>query len=695
MNIAANSFRLIIINDSPKEAQRLSSMFQNAGKPCRAQHVTTEASFNKVIEEKNWDLAVIYSDTPSLTPAAVIHTIRRFGHDLPVILMTDDCSERATIDGMKLGACDVVQLDDDQHLLLVVERELDYREYRKRTRITERKLKEIERRNQQLLDSSKDGIAFIQDGLFIYVNDSFAEILGYPSRDDIESLPLMDMVSKDDQEHVKQVLKNFPLTHDSQTNHFLSFHQPKETNHHDKKIDVELKLTDYEEESCIQLLIQANLSDNELLEAELQTIKYTDTTTGLHNKNYLLEQLENSIYNAADTEQTQALLYIDIDNFVDKVEGSVGIDGAEKVLASTAEILHAHKQDHDILARISDHAFAIITNEHNIEKLLNAGNLLCEMVRENFFEIKNKTLRITISIGITLINDTAIDTQTTINHATQAIENMRKQHNKGDSVNLYQTVASNQPILFNTLQKAISNNEFKLLFQPIISLRGENQELYEVLLRMIDENQEEISPNQFLQAAADMQVTTKIDRWVILEAIKHLANHDSNSATTHLIINISYHTLCDESFFSWLRVALNAAKVNPGKLTLQSRESDVTQHLTTARSFINSANTLGIHFSLSHFGCALDHLSLLEHIDVDQIKIDGSFSLEVQENPESSDALETLLQALHDRKKITTVPFVENANILSKLWKMGTHYIQGHYLQPPSAAMNYDFTVES
>ncbi|MBX2808787.1 MAG: EAL domain-containing protein [Cellvibrionaceae bacterium] len=695
MNIASNSFRLIIINDSPQEAQRLTSMFQNAGKPCRAQHVTTEDAFSKVIEEKIWDLVIIHSDTVSLTPATTIRTIRRFGQDLPVILMTDDRSERATIDGMKLGACDVVQLDDDQHLLLVVERELDYREYRKGARIIKRKLKETERRNQQLLDRSKDGIAFIQDGLFTYVNDAFAEILGHKHREDIESLPFMDIVNHEDQQQVKQALKQFPLTHDGEKKHLLPFHYTHAKNKQCKKIDAELKLAEYEEESCIQLLVQTNGSDTGLLEAELQTIKFTDSTTGLYNKNYLFEQLENSIHTTADTKQTQALFYIDIDNFVDNIEAAVGIDGAEQMLAQVAELLQSQHHQSDLLARISDHAFAIIANEHNIEKLLNNGNVLCELIREHFFEIKNKTLKITASIGITLINETTVDPQATINQATQAIENLRKKRNNGDAANLYQTAENNQPILFNTLQKAINNNEFRLLFQPVISLRGESQELYEVLLRMINDDQEEISPNQFLQAAAEMQITTKIDRWVILEAIKHLANHDKHSATTHLIINISHHTLCDEGFFPWLRVALNTAKVNPTALTLQSKESDVIQHLTTAGKFIDYANSLGVNFSLSHFGCALDYLSVLEHIAVDQIKIDSSFSLDAQQHPENTDSLETLLKTLHERNKITTVPFVENANILSKLWKMGTHYIQGNYLQPPSAAMNYDFTVES
>jgi EAL domain-containing protein (putative c-di-GMP-specific phosphodiesterase class I) len=104
---------------------------------------------------------------------------------------------------------------------------------------------------------------------------------------------------------------------------------------------------------------------------------------------------------------------------------------------------------------------------------------------------------------------------------------------------------------------------------------------------------------------------------------------------------------------------------------------------------------MGVGFCITHFGCALDHLSLLDHIDVEHIKIDGSFSMEIQDNPNNTEAIEQLLKALVDRNKIITVPLVENASILSKLWKMGVHCIQGHYLQPPGRAMDYEFAVES
>jgi diguanylate cyclase (GGDEF)-like protein/PAS domain S-box-containing protein len=696
MNAAIVPFRLLIINDSQREAQRLTSMFQNAGKPCRAQHINTEEAFNKIIEEQGWDLVIAHSDAKSLTPAAAIRAIRKYNHDLPVILLTDDDSDRSVVDGMKLGACDVVQLDDDQHLLLVVSRELSNRQHRKDTRAAERKVRELERRNRQLLDSSKDGIAFVQDGMFIYANDSFAEMCGYEVRGDIEYVPLMDMIKDDDQEHVKSSLKNFLLKSESEKETRLSFHIEGSSGEL-KKIEVELQLSHFEEEPCIQFFLHASIADNEVLEAEIESFKYTDNVTGLYNRAHLNDALVNLVDESASKETSHALFLVDIDQFEEKVTSAVGIDGADECLATVAGFLQAHSNTEDTLARFGDHSFAIVSDESNLEKLLNTGNVLCELIREHFFEIKSKTIRLTASIGIAIINETSIDAQAVINQAGQAIESLRNQQDNGtgNGANLYQEEEGEQTVLVGALQKAMKEDRFKLLFQPIISLRGDETERYEVLLRMLDENDEEISPSHFIQTAESMQIVTKIDRWVILEAIKHLSNHNKKAGHAQLLVHISHHTLCDDSVLPWLKVAFQAAKVDPSTLVLQAKETEVTQHLTAAKKFIEESASLGIGFCISHFGCELDPLALLDHIDIESIKIDGSFSLEMQENPDNTEAIEKLLSSLQERQKIITVPMVENASILSKLWKMGIHCIQGNYLQPPGAAMDYEFAVEN
>ncbi len=93
--------------------------------------------------------------------------------------------------------------------------------------------------------------------------------------------------------------------------------------------------------------------------------------------------------------------------------------------------------------------------------------------------------------------------------------------------------------------------------------------------------------------------------------------------------------------------------------------------------------------------CRASNLILgFDYVDAQYIKIDGALSLELQENPDSAQLLEELVKALHEKQKTTTIPHVEKASILSKLWQLGVHCIQGNYLQPPNPAMDYEFSSD-
>ncbi len=691
MNSALASFRLIIIHDSAQEAQRLSSMFQNAGKPCRAQHIHMEANLNKILEEQSWDLVIAHSSS-SLSPSVVIKSIRKQENDLAVILLSDDKDDKSVIDGLKLGACDVVQLDDDQHLLLVVSRELENRKHRKLTRITQRKLKEVERRNQKLLDSSRDGIAFVQDGMYLYANNSFAEILGYGDKNDVEFMPIMDSIDEADHQQVKKTLKDFELQKKPDEDHTLTFTAILPDGK-TKPINAELFLAEYEEEPCTQLVCYAKLENQELIEEKLKNIKYHDSLTGLYNRGYLIEKIEKTVDEVAKSEDHKSFIFIDIDRFSRKVKNTINITDTDKLIKQVANIIKQHYSSEKFIARVSDHAFAIISDEHDPEKLLEHAQKLCNDFSNQLLEIGQKTLQLTFSIGICIINETTVDSQVLIHHALQSIETLRKTKD-GNGANIYQKDAEDGEILASSLKKALENDDFTLLYQPILSLRGEEIERYEVLLRMVIDDKE-ISPTQFLNIANGLNLSKKIDRWVILNSFKNLKQNSNNKKQTQQFINLTTASLCDDSLLPWVKVAIDTLNIDTSNIVFQATEADIIQHLTVVKKFADDAQEMGIAFSITNFGSvSLEPLNTLNYVDAKYIKVDSALSHDIQENTDNTQALEELVNALHERNRITTIPHIEKASILSTLWQLGVHCIQGNYLQPPSSDMDYEFSTE-
>ncbi len=696
-----DTIRLLILNNSRSEAERLISMLHASGHPCRAQHVETEEALVKLLQEQSWDLLIGNDKTSNPSPQTAIKQIRRLNKDVPVILQSEldeDENPFAIVEGLRLGAADVVNLDDDQHLLMVIDRELRNREQRQARRNADRRFREAERRSQQLLDSSRDAIAFVQDGLYLYANDSFAELFAYENKDDIEAMPIMDMVADADQNRLKNFLKDFTFKGEEAESSSLSFTgitQAGET----KSITLEVSLVTYDEEPCIQFLARAATTtvqtNNEALEAQLKQIKWQDLVTGVYNRQYLLNQLDHIIDNV-DEKQIYCLFYIELDNFSERIKNIFGVAGADLALVDIATLLRAKANTTDTIARLGDSTFAIIVPNVKADAAVNRASQLCKDIEGHIIEIDHKTLQVTCSIGISLINETSTNTNTVVEQARIAMEKARA--NDGNCALLFEPETPKGEAKVDVaalVQQALSTERFKLLFQPIISLRGSDEEYYEVYLRMLDDKGNEISPTFFLEAAANISVATKIDRWVILESIKMLSQHRAKGNKTKLIVNIGRQSLCDESLIPWLGVAFKAAKLSPDSITFQAQEIDVTNHLNAAKSFAEGLAKLKTHFSISNFGCSLNPFNTLGHVSATMIKVDGSFTTDIQNNNESPETLIGLIEKLNAENKITLVPFVENAGVLSTLWQAGAHYIQGHYLQEPSSGMNYDFNMES
>ena len=217
---------------------------------------------------------------------------------------------------------------------------------------------------------------------------------------------------------------------------------------------------------------------------------------------------------------------------------------------------------------------------------------------------------------------------------------------------------------------------------------------HSVFLRMTDAEGAEIEPGKFLQTAIDNNVAGKIDRWVILQAIKTLGLHRAKGNTTRLTINLTANSISDPDFVDWLSVAIKAARLPTDAVIFQVTQSDAARNIKQTREFIESLRNMHCRTSLSRFGTTPDSFEVLRHLSVELVKLDGMRMLELGGDKSVQDEVIDQIKQLQNEGKLTIVPMVENASTLSVLWQAGANYIQGHYLQEPTSEMSYDFSTE-
>lgn len=686
MAIEKKTIRLLILEDSQNEAERLVSLFRNAGRATRVHRLTSSEDLADALQH-SWDLLITAPSSEQLDPSEAIDAIRRQAKDIPVIQLLEGNDSDSITEALALGAQDALPQGEDERLVLVAKRELANLEERRARRAAEVALREAEKRCQLLLDSSVDAITYVHDGMHIYANRAYLELFDYQDADELEGMPMIDLIAASDQANFKDFLKHYQSDEGSAE---LACSGVKADG---QKFQARMSFSPatYDSEPCIQVVIRAE-SDNAELEEKLREISSQDLVTGLYNRNHFLELLDAAAERAVNAGQPASLAYIRVDRYAGLL-AEVGLAGIDLLLTDLANLLRGHFNGEAQLARFGDDVFTVLQAGRTPEQAEAGLSALLKKVEGHLFDVSGRTAQTSLSIGVAGLNEKTAKAQEVVDRAQRCADELRggnalKLFNPSDEL----AAAANRGSVVAMVQQALENNSFRLLFQPIISLRGDSHEHYEVLLRLLSPQGEEVPPGDFLNAAKEAGLGEKIDRWVILNSIKLLADHRSKGHNTHLFVHLSSASLQDQTLLPWLSVALKAARLPSDALVLQFSEPDAIAYLKQAKVLTQGLRELHCKVALSQFGCAINPFNTLKHLGVDFVKIDGSFSQDLS-STDNQEALKTLLASLHAQAKLTIVPFIESASVLATLWQAGVNYIQGHYLQGPSQSMDYDFSA--
>ncbi|MCL6415619.1 EAL domain-containing protein [Aestuariirhabdus sp. Z084] len=685
------TLRLLIIEESQNDAEQLVNVFRNSGHATRAHRTISAEALEEELQNQTWDLLLASEDSDEISADQALDIVNSMHKDIPVLLLLPEPSQQQITEALLKGFRDVIPYDEDKRLVLVANKELAQLEERRKRRQLEVSLKETEKRCQLLLDSSVDAIAYIHDGMHIYANRAYVELFGYEDADDLAGMPIIDMVASEDQANIKKMLKEHQREKGAERKLVCSGQRQDESQF---KANMEFSPASYDGEPCEQVVIRVDTGNPEL-EEKLKEISTQDLVTGLFNRDYFSQQLDAAIERAVATNKNSSVFYFSLDNFAE-IREKAGISGTDLVLTDIGSLLKENVPSPNILARYGDDIFLGLVGSDQIDKLKAVGEKICKEVAEHMSDVSGVTVQTTCSIGIAIVNETTSSASGIMDRAQKAASRAQAAggsrchlHNPKDDIE----AQANKGDIGAMIQQALDNNSFKLLFQPIISLRGDSHEHYEVLLRLIDGENNEISPKEFMGIASEAGLSTKIDRWAILQSIKLLAGHRANGHDTRLFIHLSGDSIMDPTLPPWLSVALKAARLPSDAIIFEISEKDASTHLKQAKELTAAINELHCRVALGHFGGSLNPFNNLKHLDVAFVKLDGSFSEDI-DNDDTLENLKTMISSLQGEGKLTIVPMVESAPMLSTLWQAGVNYIQGYYLQGPAENMDYDFSSD-
>lgn len=686
--------RLIIIEETQNDAEAIANILRNAGHAVRSMYAADQESFEQALDQQLPDLILCARGVDGLQLTQVLDVLRSRTFDIPLIAIGDSGDETSVIEALREGATDLVSFDHPEHLQLVVAREQRNLAMQRDLNYYRSVHKESERRCRALLDSSRDSIAYVHDGMHIYANQSYLEMFGFESLDEIEGTPIMDMVAAEDQGAFKEFLRTYGKDGSCEASLDVRCVSAKGA----FKSKMEFSSAAIEGEPCTQIIIRDQAVGDKELEQKLKYLSKLDVLTGLYNRQYFMEELEIAVGDARAGSGGSGLLYVLLDNFK-SVKESVGLGASDLVISDIAQLIKTKVGDLGLPARFGDSSFTVLLKGKDAVATQAIAEQLRHAVEEHIIDIEGRSLTITVSIGMSLVTESSPDAPEILSRADLACEVARS--SGGNRVHLHNPVADEQvgrereQQWNHLIQEALAEDRFHLVYQPIVSLQGETDEKYEVLLRMRDSEGEDIRPGQFLPVATQTGQIVDIDRWVVRKAVQVLAERRRGGANTVFFIKIAGTTLDDHELPLWINQQLKEARLASDAIVLEIAESDASQHLKSAKAFVNALASLHCKTSLEHFGSSPNSFQLLKHLPVDYLKIDGKFIHNLMGDSDNQAVVKSIVEMARSMNKLCIAEFVEDASSLTVLFQYGVNYIQGYFLAEPTEGLNYDFSEGS
>lgn len=683
-----DTVRLLVLHESQDSAEQIINTLKNKGIATRPELIASEDELLDALKDGAWDIMLAGEVTNGVPYETPLLQIRKQDKDMPLIVLLDKFDQEIVDEAMKAGATDAVVFDSLPHLSAVILRELDNLQHRRGRRKAEAALVEAEKRNRLLLDNSRDAIAYVHDGMHIYANSAYVELFGYEGTDDLEGMPVIDLVAKEDLARFKDFLRAFGKGDGASED--LRFHGKKADG---DTIDAMMQLSaaSYDGEPCTQIIIRRDDGDGNaaLLAEKLKEATSMDSLTGLPNRQRFEEDVTAAVHKARKDKSRYGLFCLVIDN-LPQVSAAHGLTGADALVKGLATTL-GNTFGVGTLSRFSDSSFTALVPGLEAEKAQELAQQACQQVHDQLFQLPGgKTQQTTLSIGVAMVGETAPEPEEMLSRALAAAAKVKQAGGNGvHAYNPAEQAGSSDSAMLELLIDAVDNSKFKLYYQPLVDVEGGNGEFYEVFVRLPLPDGKLLTPDEFMPVAHKHQLGARVDRWVMLNAAKQLKEHTRNSPNARMLVNLTAESLQDSSLPAWISKLSKAIDPAGSPIVLQFTEHDVVTYLKAAAAQADALTQAGCPVAISHFGTTLNPLNTLKHVPASYIKLDRSFTQDMS-NEEGMGNIRKLTSELRAVDKKVIVSYVENAQTLSKLWSLGVQYLQGFFLQPPGETMHYE-----
>jgi diguanylate cyclase (GGDEF)-like protein len=408
-----------------------------------------------------------------------------------------------------------------------------------------------------------------------------------------------------------------------------------------------------------------------------------DSLTGLPNRELFRRRLERNLMAVRQDGGSMAVLLFDLDHFKE-INDTLGHHVGDEVIKEVAERLRSMAGPNVTVARLGGDELAILLPEvDSVSDAQKAAQVFLEGC-QRALDIHGVRMIVNASVGVALAPQHADNVSELLKRADIAL--YRAKTNRGE-IQAYRPEIDQHTIerlsLLGDLHTAVENTELRLLFQPQVSAGSRDVVAVEALVRWLHPKHGVVKPDVFIPLAENSGLITPISRWVLDEAVSSLASWRAAGHDFSMSVNMSARVLSDLDLPLFVRQVLETHGVPASRLTIEVTESTIMADPVRALKVRGMLRQLGVSLAVDDFGTGYSSLAYLRRMDIDELKIDKSFVLQMGVDDNSAIIVRSPVEHGHSLGLSVTAEGVADMPTLDALVALGCDRVQGYYVSQP------------
>ncbi|MBL4891196.1 MAG: EAL domain-containing protein [Rhizobiaceae bacterium] len=426
---------------------------------------------------------------------------------------------------------------------------------------------------------------------------------------------------------------------------------------------------------------------------ELKRKSGFDDLTGLPNRRVLEEMLDKVATDCFTNNKSAVFLLFSLEH-LDLINATYGYEAGDETLKKVGEIIQSTLRGDDLVARFSSAKFGIVLCECGDREVFIAAKRFQAAVEKNVVETRTGPVAVRAATGFCLLPKHATNAVDALSAAMTALHEAKDE--RGFRMALYNPDPDavlrrrKEAQVLTNVMEAIDVNRMHLAFQPVVDAQTHRVTFHEALLRMEEKNGSVSIAADFIGVAEKLGLIKFIDHYALNLTLKALADYPD----AKLSLNVSHETAKDPEWISNLASGLKLIPDASERLIVEITESHAASNILEAQKFVNTIHEMGCKVAIDDFGAGYTSFSNLKDLQIDIIKVDGSFCADLENNRQNQIFIRALLDLANAFDVKIVVEWVESAETAALLAKWGVDYLQGAAFGMPLPVAPWDKVEE-